>query len=189
MFRYRPSRSRRLSSSDGTSSGSSRVPTITEPQIFVESAFGAGSDGNHPWLHLSIEPLEGTGLGEAVFLVNAARRAQPDAPDSWSLLAFSLDEPMRAVRMVSYAVPATAAETGDGAVIAAAAQVVAPGCPVYWRQGPGHVYGGMPNAWCETGQDGSARQMRLDWRLTQQEMTHLPGGARRRLRSMARWAA
>ena len=108
-----------------------------EPQIFVESAFGAGADGNHGWYHLTIEPLDGTELAEAVFLVNTTDRGTAEEPERWSLLAFSVDEAKRAVRMDNYDLPTLAVQSGDIQTMAEAARPVAGDCPVYLASGSG----------------------------------------------------
>jgi hypothetical protein len=141
-----------------------------EPQIFVESAFGAGADGNHGWYHLNIEPLDGIDLGDAVFLVNTTERGGTEKPERWNLLAFAVDEGMRAVRMSNYDLPALAAQSGDARIMAAAARPVAGNCPVYWRQGPGHIYGAVQNAWCARPGAKPEQQLRSDWTLTEDEL-------------------
>ncbi len=141
-----------------------------EPQIFVESAFGAGEDGNHGWYHLNIKPLDGTGLGDTVFLVNTIDRAAREEPERWSLLVFSIDQDMRAVRMSNYDLPALAAQGGDAQIIADAARPVAEKCPVYWRQGPGHIYGALQNAWCDLAGANPEQALRSDWILSEDEL-------------------
>ncbi len=104
-----------------------------EAQRFVEAAFGAGEEGSHPWLHLVIESEKDSDLGDAVFRVTQSNRADPSTGEQQYLLAFSVDEAMRAVSMARFG--------GDGEP--------ENGCSVYWRQGPGHVYGTSSDNSCD----------------------------------------
>jgi hypothetical protein len=139
-------------------------------QLLLETAFGSGAEGNHPWLHLEIEAAADTGLGDAVFLVTSQDRAAAEQAPTLKLLAFSVDKPMRAVRMEAYDLPAGMVANGDsGAAMAAAAVITDESCPVYWRQGPGHVYGAMQGGWCEAESSDPAVLLRVDMSLTQDE--------------------
>jgi hypothetical protein len=141
-----------------------------EAQGFVETAFGSGADGNHPWLHLEIEAAADTGLGDAAFLVTSQNRAAAEQAPTLKLLAFSVDIPMRAVRMEAYDLPAgTVVNDDSGAAMAAAAVITNESCPVYWRQGPGYVYGAMQGGWCEAESSDPAVLLRVDMSLTQDE--------------------
>lgn len=113
-------------------------------QIFVETAFGAGDEGNHPWMHLEIESVDGTDLGDSVYRVTTSRRDTPDEPGKTRLLSFSIDEQNRAVSMTRYDESGTA----TGAT------------PVLWRRGPDHVYGSLPRS-----ADGN-----VEFRLTDGEL-------------------
>jgi hypothetical protein len=137
-------------------------------QLLLETDFGSGSEGNHPWLHLEIEAAGDTGLGDAVYLVSSQNRDAVEQAPTLKLLAFSVDEPMRAVRMNVYDLPAGTVANGDsGAAMAAAAVITDEGCPVYWRQGPGYVYGAMQGGWCRTENSNPAVLRRSDMSLTQ----------------------
>jgi hypothetical protein len=139
-------------------------------QLLLETAFGPGAEGNHPWLHLEIEAAADTGLGDAVYLVTSQDRAAAEQAPTLKLLAFSVDKPMRAVRMEVYNLPAGTVANGDsGAAMAAAAVITDESCPVYWRQGPGHVYGAMQGRWCRTENSNPAVLRRSDISLTQNE--------------------
>ncbi len=113
-------------------------------QIFVESAFGAGDEGNHEWLHIEVETLTDSGLGDAVFRVTTSHRGDPDEEATVRLLAFSIDEDHRAVRMSRYDVAGAPLEADD----------------VLWRRGADHVYGRL-----QRGADGH-----VDFRLTAEEL-------------------
>ena len=141
-----------------------------DAQVFVETTFGAGAEGNHPWLHLEIEAVSDTGLGDAVYLVISQDRAAVEQAPILKLLAFSVDEPMRAVRMEAYDLPAGTVANGDsGAAIAATAVITDKGCPMYWRQGPGYVYGAMQGGWCGAEKSDPAVLLRVDMSLTPDE--------------------
>jgi len=113
-------------------------------QIFVESAFGAGEEGNHPWLHLEIESLANTDLGDQVFRVTTTRRDLENEPAKVRVLAFSIDEQNRTVSMTRF--DEAAAPTGV--------------TRVHWRRGADHVYGSLPRR-----ADGV-----IDFRLTEGEL-------------------
>ena len=121
-----------------------------DAQVFLGSAFGAGDDGIYPWLRLEIEVIENTGLGDAVFLMHSLARDEENASPVPQLLVFTVDEPMRSVRMETYQLPTgTAVSLDDGESVGAAAELLDEGCPVYRRQGPGYVYGAMQDRWCQ----------------------------------------
>jgi hypothetical protein len=141
-----------------------------EAQVFVETAFGSGAEGNHPWLHLEIEAAGDTGLGDAVYLVTSQNRGAVEQAPTLKLLAFSVDKPMRAVRMNVYDLPAGTVANGDsGAAIAAAAVITDEDCPVYWRQGPGYVYGATQGGWCQAENSNPTVLRWSDMSLTQDE--------------------
>ncbi len=113
-------------------------------QIFVESAFGAGDEGNHDWLHIEVETVVDSDLGDAVYRVTTTDRGHPGEDSKIRLLVFSVDEANRAVRMSRLDRSGTPLETDD----------------VLGRRGADHVYGTLPR-----GVDG-----RADYRLTSEEL-------------------
>ena len=113
-------------------------------QIFVESAFGAGDEGNHDWLHIEVETVVDSDLGDAVFRVTTSDRGDPGKEAKARLVAFSIDEASRAVRMTRLDRSGAPLESDD----------------VLWRRGADHVYGTLPR-----GADG-----RADFRLTADEL-------------------
>jgi hypothetical protein len=141
-----------------------------ESQIFVETAFGTGAEGNHAWWQIEIEAIENTGLGDDVFIARHINRERSDqSVERVQLLAFSLDEPMRAVRMTTYDLPNDMGTDGNGQETASAAAIVHPGCPIYWRQGPGHIYGAMRGSWCTANSTDRTLLLRSELRLTEGE--------------------
>ena len=137
-------------------------------QVYLDASFGAGDDGNHPWLRLEIEAIGNTGLGEAVYLVRTHYRDDDDAAPSLRLLAFSVDEPLRAVRMESYNLPPGTTMGPD--VRPESAALIEEGCPVYWRQGPDYLYGAMPGNWCEVTENGQTSLRKANVSLTADEL-------------------
>ncbi len=142
-----------------------------EAQRFVESAFGAGDDGLHEWFHIDVSKME-NGESESVqFLVTMQDRANPSAPMQHAVFAFRVDETMRAVRLDRYRVPP---EDMDGDQLRAGAiktddELATIPCPVYWRQGPGYVYGAMDGTWCAMDSDYGPVFVRGDYHLTPDE--------------------
>ncbi len=142
-----------------------------EAQRFVETAFGAGDDGNHEWFHIDIKKIENGDEGSVQFLSTMQDRSTPSAPLQHAVFVFSIDEHMRAVRMDRYRVPPEGMNDGqlrDNA-IKTAAEVSNIPCPVYWRQGPGYVYGAMQGTWCEMGAGNERVFVRADYHLTADE--------------------
>ena len=140
-------------------------------QVYLDSSFGAGDDGNHTWLRLGIEAVENTGLGEAVYLVRSHYRDREDATPSLRLLAFSVDETLRAVRMDSYNLPSgTDAKPDSRETLSAVAKLIEDGCPIYWRQGSDYLYGAMPGNWCEVTENGRAVLRKANMSLTADEV-------------------
>ena len=113
-------------------------------QVFVESAFGAGEEGNHDWLHIEVETEVNSDLGDAVFRVTTSNRGDPNKEPQTRLLAFAIDEANRAVRMTRYDTQGVPVEADD----------------VLWRRGADHVYGTLPR-------DAEGR---ADFRLTGEEL-------------------
>jgi len=114
-------------------------------QVYLGENFGVSADGNHQWLRLEIDAIENTGLGDAVYVMRGLYRDDENAAPSHQLLAFTVDEAMRAVRMETYRLPTGTTVTPEaGQTLGAAATRVEEECPVYWRRGSGNIYGAMP---------------------------------------------
>lgn len=120
-----------------------------ESQLFVESAFGAGSDGIHEWYHIEISKIADGDDGSSRFPSMMTDRANLSAPIEYAVFAFRVDEDMRAVRMDRYRVPLD--DIGNGRLrdrtIKKDQNLLGVPCPVFWRQGPGYVYGAMHGTW------------------------------------------
>ena len=105
----------------------------SEAQLFVESSFGAGEDGNHEWFHIDIRKLDTVDSESAHFLVTMEDRADPSAPRQYAVPAFRVDEDMRAVRLDRYRVTP---EDMDGEQVRTSAiktdnELSAIPCPIY----------------------------------------------------------
>lgn len=118
-----------------------------EAQLFVETAFGAGEEGNHPWLHLDIAAVPDSDLGEVVFRVINTRRDMPDDEAEVEYWAFSVDKERRAVLMTRH----------DTVGVRDSSETV------LWRRGPDHVYGSLP----------IGNEQRRELRLTDEEFWEL----------------
>ncbi len=140
-------------------------------QVYLDASFGAGDDGNHPWLRLEIEAIGNTGLGDDVYLMRGQFREGEDRTPTLQLLAFSVDESMRAVRMDTYQLPSsTTVSAEDGEALGAAAELMNEGCPVYWRQGPDYLFGAMQGNWCEVTENGRTVLRKANLSLTVDEV-------------------
>ena len=142
-----------------------------EAQRFVEAAFGAGDDGLHEWFHIDLSKIDSGDESSVQFLSTMQDRANPNAPVQYAVFAFSIDEAMRAVRMDRYRVPPEDMNEGEvrASAIKSSGELSTIPCPVYWRQGPGYVYGAMEGTWCEMGAGNETMFVRADYHLTEDE--------------------
>lgn len=125
----------------------------TEPQIFLETAFGAGEDGPHSRNFLRIQPTESAEADIVAFLTEwhgGGKTAPILRREIWS---FRVDEETRGVRMLRYPMLAsvgTELKTDKGPVNNSAESTPYP-CVLTWFQGQGDVYASSLGDQCQNG--------------------------------------
>ncbi len=131
----------------------------TEPQIFLENAFGAGEGGPHERMYLKVSSTEQTSLGQAVFLTEWHDGAKAAPVKRRELWAFSVDENLRGVTMKRFPVsPRGDFSVGSVADILVNSEIgEALPCPVLWFRGQSAVHAEPIDLAC----DGSLHELTL----------------------------
>lgn len=114
----------------------------SEPQIFLENAFGASEDGLHERVFLQARSADGSDLGEAVFLMEWHHGGEASPIGHRELWSFNVDKIRGGVRMNRYRVSASG-EFDDSSVndilVHSSIGVPEP-CPALWLRGQSDVY-------------------------------------------------
>ncbi len=125
----------------------------TEPQIFLETAFGAGEDGPHSRHFLRIQPAEARKVGNVAFLTEwhgGGKMAPMLRRETWD---FSVDEKTRGVKMLRYLMPVAdtgGTKTSESPISSSSTSVPHP-CEFTWFRGQGHVYASSTGDQCKNG--------------------------------------
>lgn len=155
----------------------------SEPQLFLENAFGVSESGPHPRVYLDIQEAIGIGLAEAVFLAEWHDGDKSSPVARRELLGFSVDEKRGAVRMkrfpisdLDFEAPAGIGAAKVSAILKQSTFGAEDPCPSLWFRGQSDVYAVPEISACSSDTLVSTNMTLGTEGLWQLKVVRVPGG-------------